>query len=213
MVIWKAFPHFHSDRLCKFGWRFPNQWVHLQPEMLGDMCWPCLYRNGPISSRGPRKLEDNKAAVEQMLKRREAAKRRQWGAKSPVWEKGSGCREVLIFPSKSWLQKKWESLVHDTQALLAELYQEKNIYWNIFFFNYLFEWHKPCQQRDSCIYTEGVAGLSVSIKGVIFFMLVTETALSTTLYNLDLAWELSRLSSNCRALGILEWTPLLLAKK
>lgn len=97
MVIWKAFTHFHSDRLCKFGWRFPNQWVQLQPEVLGDVCWPCLYRNGPMSSRGPRKLEGNKVAVEQMLKRREAGKRRQWGAKSPVWEKGSGCREVLCF--------------------------------------------------------------------------------------------------------------------
>lgn len=68
------------------------------------------------------------------------------------------------------LQKIWESLVHDTQALLAELYQQKNIHWQKepFFFNYLFEWHKPHQQRDSCMYTEGVACISISIKGVIF---------------------------------------------
>lgn len=93
------------------------------------------------------------------------------------------------FLKQGLLQKIWESLVRDTQALLAELYQRKNIHWQkeSLFFNYLFEWHKPCQQRDSYIYTEGVASISISIKGVIFFMLVTETALSTTLYNLDLA--------------------------
>lgn len=97
--------------------------------------------------------------------------------------------QMANFVKQGLLQKIWESLVHDTEALLAELYQRKNIHWQKepFFFNYLFEWHKPCQQGDSCMYTEGVAHISISIKGVIFFMLVTEAALSTTLYNLDLA--------------------------
>lgn len=195
MITWKVFPCFYFDKLCNSLHQSSptSEFSHKKKcwKMWDDHVWVTLDKNGSIKSKGLMKWDGDKVAIEQVPEREKARSGTQSGTKSPILGKEAGCREVLHIDNflKQGLITENSGTIHPwyTSFVCWAAPEEKHILaMEIFYFNY------PLSDIS-----HASKWILASIQGVLlaylyqlrvwffFSVFMTETALLTTLYNLD----------------------------